>query len=139
VQRSNNFAAKQGALGIRSPPKVAKQGANAPPRFLGYLKVSRSAPQVELVQSLILCLLVSDVLPHLRLVPARSADAVPPSPEVLPDKMALALAVHPRQVDRALALDVPDHLRHRVLPRDLDQHVIGHQVPLFDLARLLRR
>jgi hypothetical protein len=44
-------------------------------------------------------------------------------------------------MDRALPLDKPDHLRHRVLRRDGDQHVdmIGQQVAFFDPALLLLR
>jgi hypothetical protein len=52
-----------------------------------------------------------------------------PGPEVLPDKVALSLTVHPRQVHRTLTLDVSDHLRHRVLRRD--------QVPFLDATLLL--
>jgi hypothetical protein len=32
----------------------------------------------------------------------------------------LPLSIHPRQVDRTLALDIPNHLRHRVLRRNRD-------------------
>jgi hypothetical protein len=44
-------------------------------------------------------------------------------------------------VNRALAFDKPDHLRHRVLGRYRNQHVnmIGQQVPFFDSAFLLLR
>ena len=56
-------------------------------------------------------------------------------------KIELALPVQAGQVNRALPLDEPDHLRHRVLRRDRQQNVnvIGHQLPFFDLAFLLRR
>ena len=42
-------------------------------------------------------------------------------------------------MDRALPLDVPHHLRHRVLGRNREQHmhVIGQQVPLFNPTLLL--
>jgi hypothetical protein len=58
----------------------------------------------------------------------------PRGPEVPYDEVALALAVIPRQVNRALALDESDHLRHRVLRRNRQQHVpvVRHQVPFFD-------
>jgi len=36
-------------------------------------------------------------------------------PEMLSYKVPLPLSVHPCQVDRALALDKPDLLRHRAL------------------------
>ena len=44
-------------------------------------------------------------------------------------------------MDRTLALDEPDHLRHRVFRWDRDHHVhvIGHQMAFFDPAFLLLR
>ena len=59
----------------------------------------------------------------------------------LSDEIAFALSINPSHVDRALALDVPDDLRHRMFRRDRQQHVhvIGHQVPFFDLRLLLER
>jgi len=44
-------------------------------------------------------------------------------------------------MDRTLPFDVPDHLCHRVLRRDRDQHVyvVGHQVPFLDSALALLR
>ena len=60
---------------------------------------------------------------------------------MLPHKVTLALAIHPRQMNRALTLDIPDHLRHRILRRDRNHHVhvIRHQVPFFDSTLLLFR
>src|SRR5215472_3162067 len=64
----------------------------------------------------------------------------PPVPEVLSHEVALPFPVNPGEMDRALTLDEPDHLRHRVLRWDRDQHMhmIGHQVPFLDLRLLLR-
>jgi len=42
---------------------------------------------------------------------------------VLPYEVALIFSVYPRQMDRTLALNKPDHLRDRVFRRDRDQHV----------------
>jgi hypothetical protein len=44
-------------------------------------------------------------------------------------------------MDRALALDVPHDLGDGVFGRNRDHHVhvIGHQMPLLDLAPLLHR
>jgi hypothetical protein len=49
-------------------------------------------------------------------------------------EVTLPLSVATRDIDRALSLDVPDHLCDRVLRWDLDQHVdvIGHQMPFHD-------
>jgi len=64
-----------------------------------------------------------------------------PGPKVLPYEVALPLAVDPSQVDSALALDVPNHLRNRILWRDRNHHmdVIRHQMAFLDPARLLHR
>lgn len=65
----------------------------------------------------------------------------PPTPEVLPDKVALALHVSARDVNRALTLDLSDHLRHRILRRNRDHHMnmVRHQVAFFDPDLLLLR
>jgi len=49
------------------------------------------------------------------------------------------LTVHPGHRNRALALDIADHLRHRELGRYRDHHVrvTAPQVPLLDPALLL--
>ena len=114
--------------------------ANAAPRFLGHLKVAGSIPQLQLFESLVLLFLIADVLANRRLVSAHRGNEVPPRPEVLADEVPLPLAVHPRQVDRTLPLDETDHLLHRILRRNRNQHVdvIGHQMPLLNPALLLR-
>ena len=63
-----------------------------------------------------------------------------PRPEVLTHEVVLSLPVNP-EMDRAFALDEPDHLRYRVLRRNRDHHVhmIRHQVPFFDLRLHLSR
>ena len=65
----------------------------------------------------------------------------PAGPEMLTHKVALALPIDPREVDRAPALDVAHDLRHRVFRRNRQQHMhmIGHQMPLLDLQFLLKR
>ena len=56
-------------------------------------------------------------------------------PKMLPNEIAFALSIDPGQVDRALSLDIPDDLRHRIFRRYRQQHghVIGHQMPFIDL------
>ncbi len=58
---------------------------------------------------------------------------VPSSPEVLSYKVALLLALHPRQVNDTFALDVAHHLRYRIFRRNRDHHVnvIDQQMPFF--------
>ncbi len=77
-----------------------------------------------------------DVLAHRLLVTPYSREEVAARPKVLADKIPLPASERASDVDRALALDVPDHLRYRVLRRDRDHHVymVHLQVPFFDLA-----
>jgi hypothetical protein len=58
---------------------------------------------------------------------------------VLTYEIPLPLSVHPRQMDRALSLDISNHLRYRVLGRYRDHHVymVRPQMPFFNLALLL--
>jgi hypothetical protein len=74
-------------------------------------------------------------------VAADGGHEVPARPKVLPDEVPPTLSVDPRQMDRALPLDEPDHLRHRVIGRDRDQHmhVIRQQVPFLDPTLFLLR
>ena len=62
-------------------------------------------------------------------------------PKVLSDEIAPALSINPGHVDRTLALDEADHLRHRIFRWDRKQHVhvIGHQMPLLNFRVLLKR
>src|SRR5258707_3131086 len=113
------------------PLKAALTGALTRPRSLSHLKVAPLLPKLELIQSLVLFLLVADVLSDHRLVSTHRGYKISPGPEALPDEVALPLPVHPRQMNRALPLDVTDDLRDRVLGRDRNHHVhvIGHQMP----------
>ena len=60
-----------------------------------------------MLKSLILSLLVADVLSDQPLITTHRRDEVAPHPEVLPNKIALPLAIDPGQVDRALTLMNP--------------------------------
>jgi hypothetical protein len=99
----------------------------------------QSTPEVQLFQSDILFFLPFDILPYQLLVPANCGYEVAASPEVLSHEVPSLFSVDPSQVDRALSLDEPDHLRHRIFRWDRDQHVdvIHKKVPLFDPALLL--
>src|SRR5512143_1163151 len=74
-----------------------------------------------------------------RFVPTYRRDEVPPRPKVLPDKIALSLAVNAGEVDSTFTFDVLDHLRDCIRRRNRDQHVhmIRHQMSLFNAALLL--
>ena len=97
--------------------------------------------QGQLIESLVLLLLVADVRADDRLVSPYGRDEVPACPEVLPDEVAFPLAERPRDMHRALALDVTDHVRDRELRRNREQHVhvVDHQVPFLDPAFLVLR
>ena len=66
-------------------------------------------------------------------VPPHRGYKVPSCPKMLPDEVSLPLRIDPRQMNGALALDVPHHLRYRVLRRYRNHHmnVVRHQVPFF--------
>src|ERR1700723_1306107 len=113
--------------------------ANAAPFFFGHPSVAASESQVQLFQALVFLLLLLDVRSDHRLVSSHGRHEIPSCPEMLPDKIPLALSVDARQVDRALSLDKPDHLRHRVFRRYRNQHVymVAHQMAFFNPALLL--
>lgn len=87
--------------------------------------------QLHLLKSLVVGLLLLDVLSDGYFVSPYGRNAVAACPEVVTDIVALSIKVRPRDVDRALSLDVPNHLRNGVLGRDRDQyvHVVGLRVP----------
>jgi hypothetical protein len=70
-----------------------------------HLKVARSAPEAQLVQASVFLLLVADVLTDHRLVAPDRGDEIPPGPKMLPDEVALTLAIDPSQMDGALTLE----------------------------------
>src|SRR6516162_2454672 len=100
--------AKPGALRL-GPPGAADGVADAAPKYCA-TSGWRSTLEVELLQSLILLFLVADILADDCLVTTDSRYEVASRPEVLPNEVAFTLAIDPRQVDGALALDEPDHL-----------------------------
>jgi hypothetical protein len=59
-----------------------------------------SAPQVELLEALILLLLVPDVFSDDLLIPSHCGDVVASGPEVLPYEISLSFPIDPGQMDR---------------------------------------
>ena len=114
-------------------------GALTRPPSWGHLIGVRSTPQIHLVQTGIFLLLIPNVLAYHRLVSSHRRHKIPSCPEVLSNKTSLPLTIHPAQIYRALALDVPYHLRYRILRGYRYQHVhmIQHQVPFLYPALLL--
>lgn len=76
-----------------------------------------------MLEAAILGFLVPDVFADHGLIAAERGHEVSTRPDVLTEKVALALAVDPRDVDRALSLDVANDLRNRVFWRYRDEHV----------------
>jgi len=64
---------------------------------------------------MIFLFLVSDVLPNRRLVSTYGRNKVSPRPEAAAYAVLFPLAVNPCQVNRALALNEPNHMRHSML------------------------
>src|SRR5262249_11632969 len=101
----------------------------------------RLSPQVHLIEALVFFLLMPNVLSYQRLISPHRRNEISTRPEVLTDEISLPLSIHPRYVDRALALDEPHHLRHRILRwhRYHHVHMIWQQMSFLDLALLLTR
>jgi hypothetical protein len=66
-----------------------------------------SAPQVQLLEALVLLFLFPDVVSDHLLVPSHGGDVVSSGPEVLTYEISLPFPIDPSQVDRTLSLDDP--------------------------------
>jgi len=85
--------------------------------------------------------MVANVFPNHSLVPAYSQYQIPSRPEVLTNVVLFSSPIRPRQMNRTLAFDIPNHLRHGVFRRyrNQDVHMIRQQMALLDLAFTLLR
>lgn len=83
-------------------------------------------------------LLLPDVLRDRRLVQPDGGHVVALRPELPVAELVLEVGVPVEHHQRALPLQVAHEARHRDLGRDAHQHVhvVGHQVPLYDLDAL---
>ena len=81
---------------------------------------------------------MADVRAYHLFIPTHRRYKVTAGPKTLPHEISLPPTIATRDVDRALAFDVPDHLRHRILRWDRYHHVyvIRQQMPLFDTTLL---
>src|SRR5882757_9096107 len=97
------------------------------------------APEVHLLQTLILLLLVPNVVPYDLFIPPNRRYEISSRPEALTDEISPVFSIHPRQMYGAPSFDEANHLRNGILRRDRDHHVnmIGHQMSLLDPALLL--
>ena len=101
---------RAGGLSV-SRSKRLMRVANAAPVGLSHLYGGRSFPEVHLVAPLIFLLLVTDVLPYRRLIPAYGRNKVSSRPEALPCVVLLPFSVYSRKGNRALALHESHDLR----------------------------
>src|SRR5438105_6848684 len=64
---------------------------------------------------------------------------IPARPEAFPIKISLSSTKLARNGDGTLALDIPNHLGHRILRRNSDEHVdmVLHHMPFHDGAPAL--
>ena len=76
---------------------------------------------------------------HFSIVSIRRQNEISSGPEMPPHETPLSLSGHPTQMERTLALDESDHLRHRILRRDRYQHMhlIHQQAAFLDSPFLL--
>ena len=94
------------AGGFSYAPLKAAAGSLARPRKVRHLKVTGSTPEPQLVKArILLFLIMASSRPD-------RAHEISPGPKMLPNGIALALLIDPRQMDGALSLDGADNLGH---------------------------
>src|SRR6202042_1957201 len=100
----------------------------------------RASNRLKLSAVAIRDLLLADVLADLLQFEPDRRNGIPARPEMLAREIPL-LAIQPRNGNRTLPLEKPDHGGHRMLGRNGDAHVhmIWHQMPFENLAFLLPR
>ena len=74
------------------------------PLFIGPPEGGLSAPEVQLIESLVLFFLVLDVVSDGSLIAPDRRNEISSGSKVLPEEASVALATDPRKVDCALAL-----------------------------------
>ena len=84
---------------------------------------------------------MADVGPHHFFIQSYCGDEIPSCPEVLSTEVLAPPRQLPRYAYRARARDTAHHITHRMFRwnADANMHMIGHQVPFYDLAILLPR
>jgi hypothetical protein len=105
-----------------------------------HLKVVSLLEPIHLIEPTILFFLSPYVLSDRLLIHANGGNKIPPGPEMLPRKVLPLSQVHSRNLDGALPLEKPYHLRNPILGRNRHQHVhrVGLQMPFYDLTLLLK-
>ena len=97
--------------------------------------------QIHLLNARVFVFLMPDVRSNRLFIPTHRRNKVSACPEMLTHEISLRLSVYACQMYRALSLDIPDHLGHRILRRYRNHHVyvVGHQMPFLDYAFLAPR
>src|SRR5438093_2771031 len=78
---------------------------------------------LQLIESTIFFLLLSDVISHLRLGPPHRRHVIAPRPKIQPNKVLRPIHKSSCNRYRTLPLDVPHHPGYRILRRDRQHHV----------------
>src|ERR1700756_4370890 len=80
-----------------------------------------------------------DIGANLRFLKPNRGHRIPARPEAFPIKVSLSSTTLARHGDGTLALDIPNHLGHRILRRNPDEHVdmVLHHMPFYDGAPAL--
>jgi hypothetical protein len=132
VQRDRARSRHAASCASRWP--TTGRSRSAPP------KGCRMASSPRLLQTGVFLFLVADIFADQLFVSAHCRAKYPLSPKGLTREPAFPFRVNARQMDRALAIDIPNHLRDQIFRRKSDHHVnvIGHQMPLLYSAFLVR-
>src|SRR5215510_12892753 len=77
-----------------------------------------------------------DIGANLLFLKTHRGHRIPARPEALPIKVSLSSTKLARNGDGTLALDIPNHLGHRILGWNPDEHVdmVLHHMPFYDGA-----
>src|SRR5215813_12541577 len=77
-----------------------------------------------------------DIGAHLLFLKPHRGHCIPARPEAFPIEVSLSSTKLARNSDGALALDIANHLGHRILRRNPDEHVdmALHHMPFYDGA-----
>ena len=87
------------------------------------LGAPKAASESQLIEALVFLLLVLDVLPDGGFIVSRRRNPVAARTEMLPHEAPVLPDAGPRYVNGTLALQIPNHLRDRLLWQDRHQPV----------------
>ena len=97
--------------------------------------------QIQLIDPTIFFLLSLDVVGDYLLISTDSGNMIPASPEMRSAEVPFLAEIVAGHMNSTFALDVPDHLSHRIFGRDGHQHVhmVRHHMAFKHLALSIAR